>query len=480
METDNSGKLQETTARLGTERLSKLFPRLSTPSMISMVAMTFYVLADTFWLGRVSYDAIAAITITFPFYQLIFAIGLGTGIGANALASRRFGERNVEATNHVAGQMFPLTAIFGIVLIIPSVFFARPLAGLLGAPPSVVDLTAQYLVLFGWGIPFVLFRVIARNIFHAAGDMNKPMIAIVVGAVVNAALDPFLIFGWGPFPQMGIGGAALATTISGGVNAGICCYYLLRKRSLYHLKWHHLKPDLSIIRQIYRVGLPEVIMDVTEAGILLLFNEIVASFGAVALAALGIAFRITDLAFIPVVGVAHALLPIVGFCFGAHLWQRLWAAVRHGTLVVVAVLAVATVLLEVLAPQAIGIFNSNPELLAVAVPGMRIFLSALILVGPAIMFIMTFQGLSRGWTAIALSLTRQVGILLPALLILPRLFGINGAWIALPISDAGGAIVAGLWLYREYRLQKRSGIWETPPVTAPVPEPVPVAPPPAD
>jgi putative MATE family efflux protein len=468
MATDKLEELHETTARLGTERLSKLFPRLSTPSMISMMAMSFYVLADTFWLGRVSYDAIAAITITFPFYQLIFAIGLGSGVGANALASRRFGEGNIEATNHVAGQMFALTTIFGIAFIIPSVFFARPLAGLLGAPPEVIDLTTQYLIFFGWGIPFILFRVMARNIFHAAGDMNKPMIAIVVGAVINAALDPFLIFGWGPFPQMGIGGAALATTISGGVNAGICCYYLLRKKSVYHLKLRHLKPDLSIIKQIYRVGLPEVLMDVTESGILLLFNQIVAGFGSVALAALGIAFRITDLAFIPVVGVAHALLPIVGFCLGARLWSRLWAAVRYGTIVVVVVLAAATVLLEVFAPQAIGIFNSNPELLAVAVPGMRIFLSALILVGPAIMFIITFEGLSKGWTAIALSLARQLGILLPALLILPGLLGINGAWIALPISDAGGAIVAGLWLYREYRLQKRSGIWEVAAVGQPV------------
>jgi putative MATE family efflux protein len=480
MKSDKLDELQETTARLGTERLSKLFPRLSAPSMISMIAMSLYILADTFWLGRVSYDAIAAITITFPFYYVVFAIGLGSGIGANALASRRFGEKNIEATNHVAGQMFPLTAIFGIIFIIPSVFFARPLAALLGAPPEVIDLTAQYLVFFGWGIPFILFRLMARNILHAAGDMNKPMIFIVVGAVVNAALDPFLIFGWGPFPEMGIGGAALATTISGGLAAAIGCYYLMANKSVYRLRLHHLKPDLSMITQIYRVGLPEVLMDVTESVVFLLFNQIVAGFGSVALAALGIAFRVADLAFIPVVGLAHALLPIVGFCFGARLWGRLWAAVRQGSLAVVVVLTVATALLETFAPQVIAIFNNSPELLAIAVPGMRIFMSALILVGPAIMFIITFQGLSRGWTAICLSFARQLGILLPALLILPRFMGLNGAWLALPISDAGGAIVAGLWLYREYRLQKRSGVWDSTPVTEPMPKPAPADPPASD
>jgi Na+-driven multidrug efflux pump len=140
------------------------------------------------------------------------------------------------------------------------------------------------------------------------------------------------------------------------------------------------------------------------------------------------------------------------------------------------VLAVATVLLEVFAPQVIAIFNSSPELLAIAVPGMRIFISALVLIGPAIMFIITFQGLSKGWTAICLSLVRLLILLLPALLILPRFMGLNGVWLSLPISDAGGAIVAGLWLYREYRLQKRSGIWESTPVTEPVPEPLPTDP----
>jgi putative MATE family efflux protein len=477
MKIDKPGDLQETTARLGTERLSKLFPRLSAPSMVSMVAMSIYLLADTFWLGRVSYEAIAAITITFPFYNMVFAIGLGSGIGANALASRRFGERNIEATNQVAGQVFPLTAIFGIIFIIPSVFFARQLAALLGAPPQVIDLTAEYLVFFGWGIPFILFRLMTRNVFHAAGDVIKPMIFIVTGSVVNAVLDPFLIFGWGPFPEMGIGGAALATTISGGLAAAISCYYLLGNKSVYRLKLHHLKPDLSIIAQIYRVGLPEVLMDLTEAGVFLIFNQIVAGFGSVALAALGITFRVADLAFIPVIGLAHALLPIVGFCFGGRLWRRLWAAVRQGSLAVVVILAVVTALLEIFAPQVIAIFNNNPELLAVAVPGMRTFISALILVGPAIMFIITFQGLSRGWTAISLSLARQLGFLLPAMLILPHFMGLNGVWLSMPISDACGAIIAGLWLYREYRLQKRNGIWDNVPVTEPILESVPTDPP---
>jgi putative MATE family efflux protein len=180
-----------------------------------MITISLYHLVDTFWLGQLSYQAIAAVTITFPFYIAAVAIGVGTGVGANALASRRFGERNIEATNQVAGQIFPLTAVFGLVFTIIGVLFARPVATLLGATPDIVAMTADYLVFIGWGMPFILFRLMSRNVFQAAGDAIKPMIFTIVGAVLNAILDPFFIFGWGPFPEMGVGGAGLATTISG-------------------------------------------------------------------------------------------------------------------------------------------------------------------------------------------------------------------------------------------------------------------------
>jgi putative MATE family efflux protein len=472
MKTEEPSELHESTARLGTERLSKLLFRLSGPSIASMVTISLYHLADTFWLGQLSYQAIAAATITFPFYIAIVAIGVGSGVGANALASRRFGERNIEATNQVAGQVFPLTVIFGVVFVVASVFFGKQVASLLGATTDIASLTSEYLVFFGWGTPFILFRLMTRNVFHASGEVVKPMIFTVAGAVVNAILDPFLIFGWGPFPEMGIGGAGLATTISGGLAAGLSCYYLIGSRSAYRLKLHHLRPNLSIIAQIYRVGLPSILMLLTETIVFTIFNRIVAGFGSMALAALGIGIRVIDLAFMPIIGVAHGLLPILGFCFGARLWERLWSAVRQASLMVAAMLGVATVLLAILAPQVVALFNDDPELLAIAVPAMRIVIAALILIGPAIMFITTFQGLSKGWTAIALSLARQLAFFIPAVLILPRFMGLNGVWLSVPISDGCGAIVAGFWLYREYQLQKHSGMWNEAPVVAPQPDPL--------
>ena len=465
MKTDKPDELHETTARLGTERLSKLLLRLSAPSIASMVTVSLYHLVDTLWLGQLSYQAIAAVTIAIPFYWAAVAIGDGTGVGANALASRRFGERNIEATNQVAGQIFPLTAIFSIIFLITGVCFARQVATLLGATPDIVALTADYLVFIGWGMPFFLFRLMSRNIFHAAGDAIKPMIFTIIGAVVNAILDPFFIFGWGPFPEMGVGGAGLATTISGGIAAVLSYYFLVGGRSAYGLNLHHIKPSLPIMAQIYHVGLPSILMEMTETIVFTMFNWVVAGFGSVTLAAMGIGIRVIDLAFMPIYGVAEGLLPIVGFCLGARLWKRLWSAVKQASLALVVMMGIATVLMVIFAPQVIAIFNDDPELLTIAVPGIRIMISSLILIGPAIIFITTFQGLSKGWTAISLALVRELVFFIPAIFILPRFIGLNGVWLSMPIADFFGTIITGFWLYREYRLHKRSGIRDDIPAT---------------
>jgi len=436
---------------------------LSLPGVASMVTMSLYHLVDMFWVAKLGHEAIAALTIVLPFFILVISVGVGSGVGANALASRRFGERNIEATNQVAGQVFVLSGIFGVIFVVAAVFFAEPILIICGATPDIMDMAAQYLVVLGWATPFMLFRMITSNVFRASGDAVKPMFFYIAGSITNIILDPFFIFGWGPFPEMGVRGAALATVIASLVGAGLSLFYIVAHKSVYRLKPHHLKPDLPIIRDIYRVGLPSMLMEVTESVVFGLFNRAIAGFGSLALAAAGIVFRIIDLAFMPIIGGSHGLLPIVGFCFGAHLWDRLWRAVRLSSVALTVVMGVSTVVLLLFAPQTIGIFNKDPKLMAIAVPAMRILLSSVIIIGPTIMFITTFQGLSKGTQAMVLSLARQFVFFIPALYLLHQTLGITGVWLSLPVSDVLAFIVSGLWLYREYRIQKRSGVWDIAP-----------------
>jgi len=422
--------------------------------------MSLYHLADAFWVAKLGYQAIAAMTIIFPYFVLAIAVGVGSGVGANALASRRFGERNIEATNQVAGQVFSLCAIFGVIFLLAATFFTKPILIISGATADVMDFATQYLMVLGWSIPFFFFRLMTGNVFRASGEAIKPMIFGIVGSVVNIILDPFLIFGWGPFPEMGIRGAALATVIASLFGAGLSLYYLVAHKSVYRIKLQHLKPNLPILRDIYRVGAPAILMEGTGSIVIALFNNVLAGFGSVALATIGIAGRIADLAFMPIIGASHGLLPVVGFCFGAHLWHRLWRAVRLASVALVIIMGASTVILEIFAPQTIAIFSKDPKLLEIGVPAMRIFISTMILVGPEVMIITTFQGLSKGKEAMVLSLVRQFIFFVPALYLLPPVLGITGVWVSIPVSDILAFVVTLLWILREYRVQKKSDKWD--------------------
>lgn len=424
-----------------------------------MVAISLYNLIDTFWVAKLGYEAVAALTVTLPFFIVSYAIGVGTGIGVGALTSRLFGERNVESANQVTGQVLFLSLALGIVLILATNLFARQILLLCGATPDILDLGEQYLRMVGLGMPFTLLNIISRNVFQASGDAFRPMVFIILSQICNAIFAPLLIFGWGFFPEMGVSGAGLATLIANIIGASLPLGYILLGKTAYRLRVRHCIPSFSSIVAIYRVGLPSMLMTATEGAIFGLFNHVIAGFGSLALAAMGIATRIADLAFMPILGTANGLLPIIGFSLGAKLWNRLWDSIRQTGLWLVAFMAVATVILEVFTPQIVSVFNSDPELLSIAVPGMRIFCSTFVFIGPTIIFITTFQGLSKGKDAMILSLTRQFIFFVPGLFLLSNYWGLTGVWISMPVSDFLGFIIAGTWLFREYRLQKKSHDW---------------------
>jgi putative MATE family efflux protein len=459
---EEPAQFHQTTERLGTDPLGKLLFRLSLPSIISMVTISLYNLVDTFWVARLGHEAVAALTALMPIWIIFVAVGAGTGVGLNALASRQFGERNIESANQAAGQTLFLSFGLGIIFMLAINLFPYQICRLAGAPPDVVDLAVEYLVILSWGIPFLFLGHIGRNVFSAAGDAVRPMVVTLLGQVCNAILDPFFIFGWGFFPEMGISGAALATVIANILSVSVGIYFVLAHYTPYRLKRHHLIPRWQAIFAIYRVGLPSMVMELTESVIFALFNHLVAGFGSIALAAIGIAGRISDFIFMPVVGMSHGLLPIIGYSLGAKLWKRLWGSVRLASIWTAIIMAVVTILIEIFAPQLVNIFSKDPELVNIAVPGMRIFLSLLVVIGPTIMFITTFQGLSRGRDAMVLSLARQFIFFVPGLYVLSYYMGLNGVWLSMPVSDFAGFLTAGFWLYREYKIQKKRGLWLEP------------------
>jgi putative MATE family efflux protein len=423
--------------------------------MATSISTSLYNIVNTLWVTRIGFEAIAALTIIFPYQILFYAIGGGTSIGMAALVSRRFGEKNPEAANQAAGQIFFLSAIWGLLLILISVSFPEQIVRILGATPDIIEYSKQYLVITSFGAPLVIFEVVIASLLRGSGDAVKPMIIMISSTLINIILDPLLIFGIGPFPEMGVRGAALGTVIAQAFGALLGLYYLLAGKTAYHIKLAHLRPNISILRDVYRVGAPSAVSQVMESLVFTLFNIVVSAYGSVAIATVGIVMRISDFAFMPIMGVSHGLLPIVGFCFGARNFKRLWEAVKKASLGIMALLAAITILGEIFTPQVISIFTRDPELKSVSVPAMRIMLSTMVLIGPSMMIITTFQGLSRGKTALFLSLIRQFIVFVPLLYLGRYLWELTGIWVAMPASDILGIVVSLAFIWREYRIHLR-------------------------
>jgi putative MATE family efflux protein len=447
--------MQEYTKRLGDAPLGRLLVKLSLPGIAATISTSLYNIVNTFWVTRLGYEAIAALTIVLPFQILYYAIGGGTGIGIAALVSRRFGEKNPEAANHAAGQIFFLSVFWGLLFILVVVLSADKILPVLGATPDIMDYSRQYLMITAYGAPFIIFALVTSSLIRGSGDAVKPMIIMVSSTLINVVLDPLLILGIGPFPKLGVAGAALGTVIAQAFGALLGLYYFLAGKTAYHIKLAHLRPDMSILRDIYRIGAPSMISQLMESLVFLLFNKVVSSFGSMVIAVVGIVMRISDFAFMPVMGVSNGLLPIVGYNFGAGNYKRLWQSIKLASLGIMTLLAVLTIFMVTFAPQIVAVFSNDAALSAQAVPAMRIMLSTMLFVGPTIMFVTAFQGLSKGTMALVLSLLRQFLFFIPLLFLCRHLFGLMGVWISMPASDILSVALTFFFIYREYR--KRPG-----------------------
>jgi putative MATE family efflux protein len=450
--------MEKYTERLGSAPLGPLLIRLSLPGIAATIAGSLYNVVDTFWVARLGHEAIAALTIVFPYQILAMAVGMGTGTGLGALVSRYFGKKNIGGTNLAAGQIFFLSIIWGLFFLIPPLFIPDTILRLLGATDNIMDMGRTYLVITAFGAPANVFVFLVGSLIRGSGDAVKPTVIMITASVINIILDPLLIIGIGPFPEMGIRGAAIATVIAQCSGMAIGLYYIFAGRTSFRISRKSLIPRWAILKRIYHVGAPASIQQLTESLAFILFNKMVSVYGSGPIAAVGLAMRISDLAFMPVIGVSNALLPVVGYNMGAGQQGRLWRSVKLSSVGTAILLIIFTIIIEIWTPEILAIFVKDPEVLKVSISGMRIMLSALTFIGPTILFITAFQGLSMGGMALWLSLIRQFILFIPVLFLLEALFGLTGIWLTFPVSDVLSFFVVLYFLLRIYRRQQKHNL----------------------
>lgn len=444
--------MNRTQLDFGTGPILPLLLKMSWPSIAAMLAMAFYNLIDTFWLTRLSAQAMAALTICFPIQMLFGAIGVGTGVGAGSFAARMFGAGKDMKAAQTAGQVIILSALLGLIIIVLITYYHDIILKIFGATGEILPLARQYLSMIVLGAPFLLFTMMTNNLLRAEGKPNESMYVIIAMSAVGMVLDPICIFGWGPVPPMGIRGAALSAIIAYFVASVLSFYYLQLNPTKYILNWRYLIPNFSIICSIYQTGFPSVIVNLTFGLVLIVYNFILGSFGSLAIATLGLCFRINGLVVMVFFGIGQGVMPMVGFNKGAGLHKRLIETV--GIAVKISVIFSATVFLlfELFAHPILLLFTNEADLIIIAVPALRIYVTMLLPVGVILVWINMFIGLGKGMTSMALLLMRDVLLLIPLLFLLPTFFGLNGVWMAQPLSNVLAFFIVLFWAKRELNM----------------------------
>ncbi|MCF8054725.1 MAG: MATE family efflux transporter [Deltaproteobacteria bacterium] len=419
---------------LGKEPILSLLLKMSLPSVAAMFVMGVYNFVDAIWLARSSTHALAAYTVSFPLQLLLFSVGLGTGIGSGSYASRMFGANNVLQARRVAGQTLFLSLTIGGGIALLVFLFCDEILLFMGTSPEVIPLARHYLHIYIIGTPLLLFVMMTNNLMRAEGRPKASMGIILVFALVGLFLDPLFIFGWGVVPALGLRGAALASLVAQGSAALFASYCLYRSASRYEIGWAQMRPSFFTIWSIYKTGLPSIVMNLLFTVTIVLFNHALAPFGAASIASLGISLRTVGLINMVLIGIGHAVMPIIGFSKGADLRERLAETVRKGNIVATLLALVCSVIIIIFAPTIVGIFTVDALLIDYGVFALRMFTLPLVLSAPTIIWINMFLGLGEGTTALVLMSLRDCIFLAPLVLLLPRWFGFEGIWIAYFIS----------------------------------------------
>jgi putative MATE family efflux protein len=436
---------------LGKEAIFPLIIKMSWPSIIAMMAMSLYNLIDAFWLARLNSQALAALTVCFPIQLIFAAIGIGTGVGAGSYSARMFGAGKHIIAKQTAGQIFSLSLFFGLIIILSVLFFHDNILVYFGATPEIMPLCRDYLMIIVFSSPFLFFSMMSNHLLRAEGRPFLSMSVVLISSLASAILDPFLIFGLGPFPQMGIKGAALAAVIAQFTASLFSAHFMQLRSSQYELKWHYLLPDIATIKSIYSTGFPSIVINLVISLVLVIYNHILAHFGSLAIATLGICFRVNGLVTMVLFGIGFGLMPIVGYSSGAKLYRRLRESVFVALKVSISIALVSSLLLEIFAETIINLFSNDPALRAIAVPALRIFVVIPIFMAPTLMFINMFMGLGKGTLAMFLLFFRDCILLIPLLIVLSSSFGLLGAWLALPVVNVFVFFIILIFARKELR-----------------------------
>ena len=441
--------------KMGVMPVNGLLLNMSTPIMISMLVQALYNVVDSWFVSKISQDALNAVSLAFPVQSLMIAVSVGTGVGFNALLSRSLGQGDREKVNRSALNGLFLIVLSSMVFMVLGLTCSRLFYSIQIDIPGIVDYGTDYLTIV-CGASLGLFTAVAmERMLQATGRTVFTMIAQAAGAITNIILDPILIFGLGPFPRMEVAGAALATVIGQFLNFGIGLLFNLTRNPDIRLSLKGFRPHGRTIREIYSVGAPSIVMQSIGSVMVFGMNQILITFNDTATAVFGVYFKLQSFFFMPVFGLNNGMVPIVSYNFGARKPDRIVKTVKLSVCYATAMLVTGCIVFQVFPAQLLALFRSEndtgADLISIGVPALRIISVSWILAGFGIVSSSVFQALNHGMFSLSVSLVRQLVVLLPAAFLLSRFFPLEIVWLAFPIAELFSGAMCAFFLYRVYR-----------------------------
>jgi putative MATE family efflux protein len=425
--------------------------RLAVPTVATNVFQTLYQLIDTFWVGRLGAEAVAAVSLSFPVLFFLTSAGGGMAIAGAVLVAQTFGAGNQEAVDHSAGQTLVVVGVVSAALSLAGFLTAGPVIALFGPEPGVSQMAVDYLKISFAGLVAVFIYFVFQALLRGVGDVKTPMIVVASTVVLNFFLDPILILGLGPFPEMGVVGAAWATIVAQGLAGAAGIAILFSGRYGVHLRLRHLIPDGGVVRTILRLGIPSSVEQSTRALGIAVMMLLVASFGTIAIASYGIGSRILSFMIIPAMGLSMATSTVVGQNVGAKQNDRAESAARSGMLAGFLGLSAAGLLLFIFADPVVRAFvPGEPEVIAVGERFMHIMALSFGFFGVQMVMSGALAGAGNTMAAMALSLISFWILRFPVawVLSIPAGLGPEGVFWSFPISNVIAAFIAVGWFLR--------------------------------
>lgn len=408
---------------------------MSLPMVLSMTVASLYNIVDSYYVARISEDAMTALSLVYPIQNLINAVTIGFSIGANAVISYHLGAQNQEKANAAAAQSLLWNGLHGLVLTLVCIAVMPVFLSLFTQSAAVMDLGVRYSrVAFAFSV-FVGVSMSMEKIFQAAGRMVMTMVCMLAGCVCNIVLDPVLIFGYGPFPEMGIEGAALATGI--GQVLSLALYFVcnaIRPLPLRLLPSRTMW-DGAIARKMYAIGIPATLNLALPSLLISCLNVILAAFSQVYVLVLGVYYKLQTFLYLPANGIVQGMRPIIGYNFGAKEYGRVAKIYRVALLLSAAIMAVGTALCWAIPDQLIGLFSENAETIAAGSTALRLISIGFVVSSLSVISSGALEGLGMGGPSLAISLLRYVALILPLAFVLSRFFSASGVWHAFWVTE---------------------------------------------